>query len=62
VFLYTNNKPGNFIRQMRKWFVLGAIGVAAILFAIAIVLNNGVAAIIAFVLLAIALVSRYFAK
>lgn len=46
----------------RKWFVLGAIGAAAVLFAVAIVLNNGVAAIIAFILLAIALVSRYFAK
>ena len=48
--------------QMRKWFVLGAIGVAAILFAIAIAFNNGVAALIAFVLLVIALASRYFAK
>ena len=48
--------------RMRKWFVLGAIGVAAILFAIAIVFNNGVAALIAFVLLVIALASRYFVK
>ena len=47
---------------MRKWFVLGAIGVAAILFASAIVFNSGVAALIAFVLLVIALASRYFAK
>jgi len=47
---------------MRKWFVLGAIGVAAILFAVAIVFNSGVSALIAFILLVIALVSRYFAK
>ena len=46
----------------RRWFVLGAIGAAAVLFAVAIVLNNGVAAIIAFILLVIALLSRYFAK
>ena len=46
----------------RKWFVLGAIGVAAVLFAVGIVFNSGLAALIAFVLLVIALVSRYFAK
>jgi hypothetical protein len=46
----------------RKWFVLGAIVVAAVLFAIAMAFNNGGAAIIAFILLAIALLSRYFAK
>jgi hypothetical protein len=50
------------MRQMRKWFVLGAIGVAAILFVVAIVFNSGVAALIAFILLVIALVSRYFVK
>ena len=48
--------------QMRKWFILGAIGVAAVLFAVAIVFNSGVAALVAFILLVIALVSRYFAK
>jgi len=48
--------------QMKKWFVLGAIVVAAILFAVAIIFNRGVAALIAFILLAITLVSRYFAK
>ena len=47
---------------MRKWFALGAIGVAAILFAVAIVFNSGVAALIAFALLVIALASRCFAK
>jgi hypothetical protein len=46
----------------RKWLVLGAIGMAAVLFVVAIVFNSGVAAIIAFILLVIALVSRYFAK
>ena len=62
-FIYSKYyKPGNFVVQMRKWFVLGAIGVAAILFAIAIVFNNGIAALIAFVLLVIALASRYFVK
>jgi len=50
------------MRQMRKWFVLGAIGVAAVLFAVAIIFDNGVAALIAFILLAITLASRYFAK
>jgi len=50
------------MRQKRKWFLVGAVGVAAVLFALAIVLNNGVAAIIAFILLVITLVSRYFAK
>ena len=48
--------------KMRKWFVLGAIGVAAVLFALAIVLNSGVAAAIAFFLLLMALLSRYFAR
>jgi hypothetical protein len=46
----------------RKWFVLGAVVVAAVLFVIAITLNNGTAAIVAFILLAIALLIRYFAK
>jgi uncharacterized membrane protein YjjP (DUF1212 family) len=48
--------------KKRNWFVLGAVAVAAVLFAIAIGLNNGVAAITAFVLLAIALLIRYFAR
>jgi hypothetical protein len=46
----------------RKWLVLVAIGLAAILFVVAIVFNSGAAAIIAFILLVIALVSRYFTK
>lgn len=50
------------MKQMRKWFVLGAIIVAVVLFAIAITTNNGVAAIVALILLALSLLSKYFVR
>jgi C4-dicarboxylate transporter len=45
-----------------KWFLVGSIGVAAVLFAVAIVLGSGVAALIAFALLMIALFGRHFVR
>jgi hypothetical protein len=45
-----------------KWFLAESIGVAAVLFAVAIVLKSGVAAVIAFFLLFIALLGRHFVR
>lgn len=57
--LLVYNKAGDFMTE-GKWFLVGSIGVAAVLFGVAVVLKSGVAAVIAFVPLLVALFGRHF--